>query len=1277
MLIMPIMGGVGSLTLAMSNRASNPLIAIGAMAALVGSIGIGVVMILSQRMGRNRLLRRSRERYLDYVEGLRHALRDTIGSQRERAAWCHPPPEMLSDVARNDARRWERRRSDDDQLCLRIGVGDQPIAATLILEADTGPLNEFDPVCLGEAMALRGRYSILRDQPVTIDLRQLGVVSVLGDRYVGRQLATALATQLVTFHSPTDVRLAVVRADTQAENWDWVKWLPHCQSATLMDGDLPARLVASSVSEMSSLLAPELERRLDERSRSRGQAHDLRDHLVVVVDGDGLGDVRGIESPDSSVGLAELGVHLIILLADRREEPEVVDDRIEVRQDFLAVQRSHPSPFAVDQLPPGFARLVARILAPMRISLEERSGDESLEATVGLHEILGVLDPATLDPRVTWRKRQPRELLRVPIGIGVGGVVQLDLKESAHGGMGPHGMVVGATGSGKSEMLRTLVSSLVVSHGPDRLALMLVDFKGGATFAAMDQIPHLAGMITNLQNDLTLVDRMHDALFGEMQRRQELLKQVGNLPNVTAYQDLVDAGHQLEPLPHLLVIVDEFSELLTARPDFAELFVAIGRVGRSIGIHLLLATQKLEMGKIRGLESHLSYRISLRTFSESESRDAIGVPDAYHLPSEPGSGYLKVDTTVFARFRAALVSSTYRPPAERLNAEVPVVPYLAANGLGAWIAQLNAEAAATATAADESRGGSMQSKQSVLDVICQRLVASGAPPVRPVWLQPLPGVLPLDAVMDVDKPGEPAGLEATLGLVDDPSRQRQFPLTWDFTGGAGNLVVAGGPQSGKSTLVGTLIGSLALRYPPGHVAFYCVDYGGGTLRPLEDLPHVAAVATRLDPERVTRTISDVVTLLEGREEFFREHKLDSMRAMRQARVDGRIPLDVPSDVFLIVDGWSSFCEDFDAMEFTIGEVAARGLNYGVHVILTVAQNMQIRMRIQSSFGGRLELRLTDSFDSTIGRKLMDKLPREAAGRGLVDIGGGLVFQGAVPYVDGSTDDDVSAGQHGLVALAKSRWSTAVKRVQTLPAQVTVADLPEVNPGDDLLPLGLSQRNLGPAAVNVFGADPHLLVYGDGETGKTNTLKLLIRQLTASRTVHELAFIVVDYRRSLLDVVPPDYLAAYCTGEEKTADTIAQVTGALRERLPGEDVTSAQLRTRGWWKGVDIVVVVDDYDLVSTPSSNPVHGLLEFLPQGRDLGLHLVIARRTGGLSRALFEPVLQRLSDLQTPGVVLSGDRTEGRLVNGVVARRLPPGRAIYAARADGTDQVQVALLNQ
>jgi len=247
------------------------------------------------------------------------------------------------------------------------------------------------------------------------------------------------------------------------------------------------------------------------------------------------------------------------------------------------------------------------------------------------------------------------------VGLGEQGqLVELDLKESAQEGMGPHGLCIGATGSGKSEFLRTLVLGLIATQSPAALNLILIDFKGGATFRGLDGAPHVAAVITNLQDDLTMVDRMQDALAGEMNRRQELLRSAGNFINVADYERARANGADLDPLPALFVVVDEFSELVSQKPDFTDLFVAIGRLGRSLQIHLLLASQRLEEGKLRGLDSHLSYRVGLRTFSASESRAVLGVPDAYELPSVPGSGYLKFHTSAMVRFKTAYVSGLHR-----------------------------------------------------------------------------------------------------------------------------------------------------------------------------------------------------------------------------------------------------------------------------------------------------------------------------------------------------------------------------------------------------------------------------------------------------------------------------------------------------------------------------------------------------------------------------------------------------------------------------------------
>jgi S-DNA-T family DNA segregation ATPase FtsK/SpoIIIE len=223
-------------------------------------------------------------------------------------------------------------------------------------------------------------------------------------------------------------------------------------------------------------------------------------------------------------------------------------------------------------------------------------------------DMLGLPDASTFDVAHTWRPRPLRDRLRVPVGVGQNGeLVELDIKESAQEGMGPHGLCIGATGSGKSEFLRTLVLGMIVTHSTEALNLILVDFKGGATFLGLDSAPHVAAVITNLQDDLTMVDRMKDALAGEMNRRQELLKNAGNFANVKEYERARENGADLDPLPALFIVVDEFSELLAQKPDFADLFVAIGRLGRSLQMHLLLASQRLEEGKLRGLDSHVTY----------------------------------------------------------------------------------------------------------------------------------------------------------------------------------------------------------------------------------------------------------------------------------------------------------------------------------------------------------------------------------------------------------------------------------------------------------------------------------------------------------------------------------------------------------------------------------------------------------------------------------------------------------------------------------------------
>ena len=735
----------------------------------------------------------------------------------------------------------------------------------------------------------------------------------------------------------------------------------------------------------------------------------------------------------------------------------------------------------------------------------------------------------------------------------------------------------------------------------------------------------------------------------------------------------------LPPLPSLLVVVDEFSELLAANPDFIDLFVAVGRLGRSLGMHLLLATQRLEEGRLRGLESHLSYRIGMRTFSAGESRIVLGTPDAFELPSTPGAAYLKVDTSVYERLRTATVSLPYIEPhlVEPEVADAPIVvfdarpPRTSAGSAPAFVPDL----------ADPDR-------DSVMDVVVRRLAGADVERAHQVWLSPLPDRLPLGEVLPGLRPHPARGLQAEglarlpaltvpIGVMDLPSEQRQASLLLDLAGAGGNLAVAGAPQTGKSTALRTLVLALAARHTPRDVQVYGLDFSGGLLAGLADLPHVGGIAGRLEVERVRRVLEQVTTLLEHRERTFPAHGIDSPATFRARRADGSLPDDGYGDVFLLIDAWPVLREEFEDLEGLVTDLAARGLGYGIHVAITTNRWLDVKPKVLDSFGARLELRLAEATDSTFGRAVARALPADVPGRALS--AGGTQAQIAVPTLHedvGHTADDAAALRRSVQAVAAAWQGPPAPPVRLLPTHISVADLPPSSCDDEPgMPFGLSATDLGPVCVDLFGAEPHLLVLGDGGSGKTNVLRLLLQGLTAERAPDDARILVVDYRRTLLGEVPDDHLLAYAGNPDDAGELVRELAAKMRSRQPGSDLTPAQLRARSWWEGAEAVLIVDDADLVVTQTSNPLEPLVPYLPQARDLGLHVVLARRVAGMARSAFEPVLRRMLELHTPGLLMSGSRDEGPLLDGHRASEQVAGRGLYVRRGRRPVLVQTALL--
>jgi S-DNA-T family DNA segregation ATPase FtsK/SpoIIIE len=1138
-------------------------------------------------------------------------------------------------------------------------VGAQRLATRLVAP-QTGPVEGIEPVT---ALALRRfltRHAVVADLPVALSLRAGSTVWLEPtDRDPGpvRGLARAIVAQYALWHSPADALLAVVAPPALAAEWEWVKWLPHAAHPRRHDAVGPLRMVTADADDVRRWWLTEL------AGRPAGPGVG-EPHLLVVVDG-------VADGPGPWAGVAGVTVLRVGAPPGRRPSPSVV--RLRVGPDGLHRGGGEQPDARIgrpDDLGVAEARALARRLARYRPAGTAPTGDGPSRTAPGLPAMLalgpGPQGIAALRQR--WAASDA-DRLRVPIGFDErGSPLTLDLKESALGGSGPHGLCIGATGSGKSELLRTLVLGLAATHSPDELNVVLVDFKGGATFLGLSTLPHVSAVITNLADELTLVDRMADALAGEITRRQEMLRAAGNLVGVTEYAAARRAGAALPPLPALVVVVDEFSELLAQRPEMIELLVTIGRLGRSLGLHLLLASQRLDEGRLRGLESHLSYRIALRTFSAAESRAVLGVPDAHQLPPTPGSAFLATGTDELVRFRAAYVSGPADPARAAPGPAAPPRAYVF--GVGPVPVADLSEA--------EPAPDPDTPAPTVLETVLAALAGPG-PVAHRVWLPPLEEPPPLDAVLGpvrpvagrgLAAPGSPTGpLQAVIGLVDRPYQQRRDPLVVDLAGARGHLAVVGGPRSGKSTALVTTVLGLALTHTPAQLGVHVLDFGGGALRPLAGLPHVGTVADRQQHDLVRRTLAEFSAALARRERLFRDAGLASVEEFRARRAAGGFPGEPATDLLLVVDGYLTLRGEFDDLEGRLLPLAAQGLSYGLHIALSATRWSELRPAVKDLLGGRVELRLGEPSESEVDRRRAAAVPTRP-GHGLAPDGAAAVV--AAPRL---TADALDAG--ALVASVAGEWTgPAMAPVRLLPDRIDLDALPQAGPGETGIPIGVDEERLALVTLDL-AAEPHLLCFADAESGKTTLLRLVARGIVAGRTPEQARIVVVDHRRGLLGRVPPSHLIGYSSTPEATAAAAREVAESLRRRLPGPDVTPRQLRERSWWTGPEVYVLVDDYDLVA-PGGGVVHPLLplvEFLPQAKDVGLHVVVARRSGGAGRALFDPLLGRLRELAAPGLVMNGSADEGALVESVKPSPQPPGRGTLVDRRRGARRLQLAWL--
>jgi len=1302
MMVVPMLGSTGVMFfMAMQNpdNKRSMLMGGGMLVAMLGMVGFNMYRQFSQYRTRVKTQRRE---YLSYLAETRESIRKVAKKQRAYYNWVYPDPDALVTLAANGSRLWSREGNTYNVLTFRYGSGTQPLGLTFE-RPPIDPMTEMDVVCLS-AME---RFIAVHDHTDNVGkflyLGDFSHIEVVGEGESAYDEMRAIMMHVACFIEPSKLKIAVLCSADRLGDWEWVKWMPQARSANVRDAIGPARMISTDPRELVEMIGPDIAMRGAYRP---GEEMPEWPHLLLVCDGaefptsspfGSMAGVRGVTIMSRAREWTPMKSHtalrLVIHPSPDRKGSDVVD---------VVTMDSVPESAFADRLTAVQAEAVARRMTPFATQekLEESDtpvgrSDESRQKD--LMELVGIGDIRDFDPEKQWVRREGRARLAAPFAVTPEGrPVVLDIKESAQQGMGPHGLLIGATGSGKSEVLRTLVLALALTHSPEQLNLVLVDFKGGATFAGMADLPHVSAMISNLESELSLVDRMQDALQGEMVRRQEILRQAGNYANVSDYEaDRLAGKHEYPPLPALFIVLDEFTEMLMAKPEFGEVFIMIGRLGRSLSVHLLLASQKMDLGKARGLESHLSYRIALKTFTESDSREVLGIPDAAKLPPLPGSGFLKAGGDGLVRFRASYVAAP--PPARTLasiaeastagapSAPIEILPFTVAP-------VITREALGEEEEVDQNQeivlaGDEVWADMSEMDIAVAKMKGKGYP-AHQVWLPPLevpdtfatlmPDLAPDPELGFISRAWRESGvLRVPLGTVDLPLEQRRETLVLDLSGAGGNFALVGGPQTGKSTALRTIVQALSLTYTPQEVQFYVMDFGGGTFAGFAGAPHVAGVATRDTEEVRTRMLAEIAAIMDDRERYFRAHGIDSMDTYRRGRLAGTYD-DGYGDVFLVIDGWGALRSEFDGLDREVTTMMSRGLSLGVHLVISAARWMDIRAEAQDIFGSRLELHTANPKESIVNREGAARIPKGRPGRG-IDMAGHEMMIG-LPRAD--AEQDPSTVSQGVAYTVNKIRECLVAgegpKLRLLPQRITLAEILSQLPDQQILPrgggdmvLGVEESRLGPLLFNTR-AESHLYLFGDGKTGKTSFLRSIISEVTRLYSPNEAKILAIDMRRSLLGAIPDEYSLRYLTNHAEAMKQLRELAKFLRTRLPGSDVTAEQIRERTWWSGPEVWILVDDYDLVATSSGNPLMELIDLLPQAGDIGLHVIITRRMGGASRAAYEKVLQMMNDLAVTGILLSGNPSEGAIINGVKPKRVIAGRAQVVHRELGVVAAQL-----
>ncbi|MHB8628842.1 MAG: FtsK/SpoIIIE domain-containing protein, partial [Aggregatilineales bacterium] len=1289
-------------------------------------IATSVVALITWR--RNQQLdRQRRENYAKRLADLRDQMYKFHEQQRQFYLDNFPGTDTLyAYAADKSAELWDRRPDEEYFGAVRLGLGQT--RSGMVFRPPSS--DDSGAPQLEQALKLARDAEYVENVPQFVSLREVHSVGIAGkDHNQIYDFMRATLVHLTATHSPNDVRIYVVGAPSAKPRWRWAGWLPHCNVTRANLGSISDQLFfePNRIPQLWRELQRELERRqkrLGDQSQATSSSDPTLPFLLVVVD---LFPVNNQSSPlgeveaEAAVSLLlhhgkELGAAVMFLTLDRRSIPSDCRAIIEILQlqtpnsaafRYAEIGRSAPRLAGVaDLLDEKRADDFARTIAPLLVRTSSGTELPLSLAFLDMHKASTIEDVLNLN-RWENSRRPTGEWLRVPIGqLGNGEVRELVFDQDQDG---VHGLAAGTTGSGKSELLVTLILGLAVLYDPSVVNFVLVDYKGGTAFDIFRKLPHTIDVVTNLKGNEVV--RTFIALEAEIKRREKLLTDM-NKRKITEYR-AADCHNTYRPFPFLFVIIDEFAEMLKEKgEEVRSRLDSVTRLGRAVGVHLILATQRPTGVVTDQMIANMKFRICLRVETPDDSRGLLRRTDAAFLPSNiPGRAYLQVGNDNLVLAQIAWAGSVYGGP--KVDTSPPIE----------WLDRSHANALNSDTG--------QQHTDAVADVVISRAhqLTQQYPDRVKKQPKPWPNLLPdgglhlntervdahtlLSEAVAWPNVIDPAGalndwlqgqlanvwtgiawgthaMRAAIGLLDNPTESRWHPLVLDFT--RGHVVIFSASGYGKTSALRTTIVSLTATHRPDELNLYILDFGGRGLDTFSTLPHLGALIQPSEPERVQRLLRLLIDELDNRKVKLSKARKADLQDYNQSHADRVIPA-----ILLVIDNFAEFNESFNAEIDTLTVLAREGRAFGIHLLITAERANAVPGKLFNQFSERLVLKLIDSGEYAAILERNAGALSDVPGRGYVRRERMILeCQVALPVANtGNADENNPLRDSELleqiVELMNHHWDNG-------PRPQTVETLHLTVPLDHVIS---TKDEVGPVRVRLGTRDvdlsteilelkqkAHFIVTGSQQSGKTTLLRTWILSVAYHYSPKQMKLILVDLQQGRLS-----RYGGQCELEAlphlHSADVITDL--AECEKMVGNLRAEMERRRAERITLPEIFVLIDNYDdllnaindapkvrspSAAAPSPDVRQSLSRLARQyGGSEGLHFVVAASMKA-AKGTSDEFISFLTQQARFGIGL-GTREAAEVLNVVVrggAAELPPGRGyVVGARSGRPYLIQVA----